>query len=206
MRRCFKKYVCILMILIFLSGCGRGGDSIYCDESSISTEESFSTVVAEEETAVRESAIIYVHVCGQVKNPGLYELSGDARVGAAIQAAGGFTKEADEASINLAEYATDGSQIYVASIEENKETRTGGSGTSPSDKADRETNAEGLININTASVTELTTLSGIGDSRAEAIVEYRTEHGAFSSIEEIKEVSGIGDSIYDKIKDKITVG
>lgn len=140
-----------------------------------------------------EEEVIYVHVCGCVKEPGLYTFCAGERAGDAVKKAGGFTKKANETAINLAELLTDGTQIYVPSREEEFGMER---------EAGRQ---EGKINMNTAGAEELVTLSGIGDSRAQAIVAYREENGAFSSIEDIKNVPGIGEGIFEKIKDMITV-
>ena len=153
------------------------------------------------------SQLIYVHIAGEVSNPGMYELKHDARVSDAIDAAGGLTESADQLSINLARQVTDGEQIVVQAYIEaepgnSKSTDASDSGLPSS------SNTEVLsskVNINTASASELITLDGIGESTAAKIIAYRQANGSFASIEEIKKVSGIGDSKYEAIKDRITV-
>lgn len=137
---------------------------------------------------------IYVHICGEVKNPGVYELPEGSRIFEAVEAAGGFTERAAEASLNLAQMISDGMQIVILSLEEAEEKA----------QAERE-QADGIVNINTASKEQLMTLTGIGESRAEDILRYREESGGFQSIEEIMQVPGIKESAYRKIKDSITV-
>lgn len=159
--------------------------------------------------------IIYVHVCGEVNCPGVYEFNEGDRVYSAIEAAGGFTENACESYVNLAEELTDGSKIVIPNdgqIEENRDIgiiRTGenvySTGAASSEKTDSHGADSGLVNINTASEDRLCTLSGIGKSKAEAIIKYRENAGGFSNKEEIKNVSGIGDGIYAKLKDEITV-
>lgn len=153
------------------------------------------------------SQLIYVHVAGEVSNPGMYELKHDAWVSDAIDAAGGLTENADQLSINLARQVTDGEQIVVQAYIEaepgNSESTDASDSGLPSSL-----NTEVLsskVNINTASASELTTLDGIGESTAAKIIAYRQANGSFASIEEIKKVSGIGDKKYEAIKDRITV-
>ena len=153
------------------------------------------------------SQLIYVHIAGEVSNPGMYELKHDAQVSDAIDAAGGLTESADQLSINLARQVTDGEQIVVQAYIEaepgnSKSTDASDSGLPSS------SNTEVLsskVNINTASASELITLDGIGESTAAKIIAYRQANGSFASIEEIKKVSGIGDRKYEAIKDRITV-
>lgn len=145
-------------------------------------------------TAARK---IYIHICGCVKHPGLYVFTGEVRGGEAIEKAGGFARGADEAEVNQAQILTDGMQLYVPSVGE-EETRSG-------EKDPVTSKEEKLVNINTAETEELTSLSGIGEAKALAVLSYRRENGSFSSIEDIKNVPGIGEGIFEKIKDYITV-
>ena len=108
--------------------------------------------------------------------------------------AGGFTKEASQSSLNLAETIADGMQIVILSKEEAMAVRN-----------TAEEQAAGLININKASKEQLMTLPGIGASRAEDIIRYREEAGGFQCIEDIMKVSGIKDAAFQKIKDSIAV-
>lgn len=136
---------------------------------------------------------IAVHICGEVKNPGVYELPEGSRLEAALEAAGGFTQDAEEASINLAAAAQDGSQIVVRAVGEQEPA-----GRSAVDE-------DGVVDLNRAAKEELCTLPGIGESRAEAILAYREEHGAFQKPEDLMRVSGIKEGSYAKLKDKIKV-
>lgn len=156
-----------------------------------------------------ETEDIFVHVCGCVKKPGLYRLASGARTQEAVDAAGGFTKKADQTAKNLAEILTDGIQVYIPSKEETAGAQPAGGAGSASDisqsSAGSGNAASGLVNINTASKNDLMTLPGIGESRAAAIIACREEQGSFASIEEIKNASGIGEGIFNQIKDMITV-
>lgn len=147
-----------------------------------------------EETLPPEEEKLVVHICGAVVNPGVYELPKGSRIYQAVEAAGGFSGEAFGDSLNQAEYLQDGSRIYVPTVEEAADYA-----------AESSTADSGLVNINTASETELCTLSGIGSSKAESIIKYRTENGNFSTIEDIMKVEGIKDGLFQKIKDSITV-
>ena len=148
---------------------------------------------------------LYVHVCGAVNAPGVYELRTDARIYEALEAAGGMTEDAAADWINQAEALSDGERIYVPTQEEAEESAQSVSG----QWADPNRNAGGSvsdkININTAAKEELMTLSGIGASKAESILKYRQEHGNFQSIEDLKKIEGIKDGVFNKIKDDITV-
>jgi len=146
-----------------------------------------------------------VHVAGAVVRPGVYSLGEDSRVSDAVEAAGGFVVEADKNALNLAAHLEDGERLdipYVAGFVPQEEQGfvvvTEGT-PSPLIGGD-------LININTASVEELDKLPGIGQTTAINIINYRTTHGYFATIEDITKVSGVLPSIYDEIKDLITVG
>ena len=146
---------------------------------------------------------IQVYVCGAVARPGVYTLSWDGRVRAAIAAAGSTTSDADLVMVNLSERVRDEQQIYVPYKSEAATpilptpVLHAGS-TSQSTPAQR-------ININTASSSELEALSGIGPVLAQRILEYRSANGPFVSIERIKDVKGIGDHTFENIKDMIAV-
>ena len=168
------------------------------------------------ETAVSgetAAAHLFVHVCGEVKKPGVYELPFDARVCDALEAAGGLTAEAAEEAVNQAAPLADGQQVVIPSREEAASGILTGAGSSISGGAsgtqDGASGADGqteaLVNINLATEEELQTLPGIGEAKAADIVAYRELTGGFSSIEDIMKVSGIKDSLFNRIKDKIVV-
>lgn len=143
--------------------------------------------------------VIMVDIKGQVANPGVYELQTGARAKDAIQAAGGFLETAETLSINLAMVIQDEMVLYVPEIGEEAAV--------PAIQAHQPAAAEAgsLVNLNTATAEELMTLNGIGPSKAEAILSYRTENGNFQSIEDLTKVSGIGDKTFEKLKEAITV-
>ncbi len=139
---------------------------------------------------------IAVDVGGAVVNPGVYQLPVGSRVEDAIEAAGGMLPEAYTEIVNMAGPLSDGSKVLVPLRSEKSEDG------SPGEDADVE--AGELVNINTADKDSLITLPGIGESKAEAIIAYRTENGPFTDPQELMEVSGIGPGIYEKLKDLIT--
>jgi len=156
---------------------------------------------AADEAAETESASesgIWVYVCGAVRSPGVYYVDSDARVFEAVDLAGGFSADAREDAVNLAETMTDGERILVPDVSmENADAEA------LSLQADVPGSA-GKVNINRADVSELMTLPGIGESKARAIVAYRQEH-PFQSIDEIMNVSGIKEGSFEKIRDLITI-
>ncbi len=146
---------------------------------------------------------IAIHICGKVNSPGVVYLEEGARVKDAVDAADGFSEEADTEWINLASYLKDGERIYIPGKEETAEMR-------PEDRirgADGNEKEEGattaVVNINTADAARLTTLPGIGSSRANDIIAYRERVGRFEKKEDIKKVSGIGEALYSRIADRI---
>ena len=156
-----------------------------------------------------QPARLSVHVVGEVANPGLYEVDAGSRVQAAIDAAGGFTNDANQGSVNLAREIVDGEQIVVAS---KNASAAGGSGAGSAGTASSGTSASGasgasggLVNINTADIAGLSSLSGIGEATAKKIIADREKNGPFKTTKDITRVSGIGDKKYEAIKDSITV-
>lgn len=149
----------------------------------------------------QEDTTITVYVSGEVNSPGLVELPSDSRIADAIKACGDFTPLADKAKINLAQKLTDGMQIQVNSktpINNSNEQVNDTNSNSPNNNS-----SSNLININTATKEDLDTLPGIGPATAQKIIDYRQEHGNFSSIEDIKNVKGIGEAKFSKMQDKI---
>lgn len=145
---------------------------------------------------------VFVHICGEVRNPGVYELAAGSRVYEALAEAGGVTEAAASDYLNQAAEVLDGQRIVVPAIEEMEaasllETQTG--------FVFSEQPKNGLVNINTAGEEQLMTVPGIGESKAKSIIAYRTEHGKFETIEEIQNIAGIKSGIYEKIKEHICV-
>lgn len=152
-----------------------------------------------------EINLIKIHIIGEIKNPGIIEITEGSRIADAIEKAGGVTKEADVSKVNLAYLLQDGQKVYIPNKNDEEIEYiedTAGNNVIVEDKTSKK---ESKININTATQTELETLSGIGPSTALKIINYRKENGKFNSIDEIMNVSGIGEAKYESIKDYICV-
>lgn len=194
---------------------GKTQEAEYVPDAEKTADE--GNAAAEEVITVKEPVVIYVHICGAVVNPGVYELDAGSRVFEGVEAAGGFSEEACEDYVNQAEMLQDGQRLLIPTLEEAEavqdadfyheswridalEAEQSAAGESASVG-----NADGLVNINTADESELSSIDGIGAGKAAAIVKYRQENGNFQSIQDIMKVSGIKEGTYEKIKDKITV-
>jgi competence protein ComEA len=140
------------------------------------------------------SATVTVHVVGEVRHPGVYELPGDARVRDAVTAAGGLLGAADESGINLARVAVDGEQIVVP----RKGEATGGAGAAGGSGA-----GPTKVDLNTATAAELDALPGVGPATAAKIVADRAANGPFRSVDDLMRVSGIGPAKFDALKDLV---
>lgn len=161
---------------------------------------------ADESSDKSSSAVeVYVDVDGAVVKPGVYLLKDGARVSQAIDAAGGLTAEADVTGLNRASKITDGQKIHVPTVGEQQAAAAVDGGESGSAATPGAGSSSGLVNINTASAAELQTLSGIGPSMAQLIIDERTQNGAFASVDDLMRVSGIGEKKLAKIKDCICV-
>ncbi len=197
-----KKIGCVLLtslpLLVFLA-CGVAGETMELADLQLPETEYTNTeeIVAKEElleTQENTPATVYVHICGEVISPGVYQVSAESRIYDVLLLAGGFSEDAAQEAVNLAEMVTDGMQVVIPSTEEWQE-----------EKDALEKQREGLVNINTASLEELCTLPGVGESRAQDIIAYRVSYGGFKTIEEIMQVSGIKEGLYQKIQSKIYI-
>ena len=171
-------------------------------------------------TGETQPEMIYVDVCGAVANPGVFQLAAGSRVFQAIEAAGGYLPKAVQNCVNRAGVLTDGQQLYILTQEEMEQQgldpaemsgasdgqMNGSAGTGQNTGMNAQVQQDNRININTADVTQLTTLTGIGATRAQAIIAYRQENGPFAAIEDIMNVQGIKEGTFAKIKDEIVVG
>lgn len=216
--RICQMAVCSCLLIQVLTGCQKDQMELIEETDIVSEQvaeepekgpEKGSEQEAEKETAPEEEQeLVYVFLCGAVMAPGVYELPEGSRVYEAISLAGGYTRQADECYLNIARTVVDGEQIYVPRIGEDAEKLQAmeAGGLSRNDSPAGSGGASGeKVNINTASAEVLCTLPGIGQTKANDIIRYRTENGAFQSIEEIKQVSGIKNAVYEKIEEYITI-
>lgn len=170
-------------------------DDLLAAQMEVATEEEVERV----ESKPVEPELFMVDVKGEVHEPGVYELPADGRVKDAIAMAEGLTDEANELAINFAQKVEDQMVIYVPHIDDDAgtpEIATAGGGSD---------SGELVININTASEQELMTLSGIGQAKAQQIIQYREENGLFDTPEDLMNVSGIGEKSFETLKDSIKV-
>lgn len=163
-----------------------------------------------EETEEKVITKIMVHVSGSVNKEGIIELDENSRIADAIEMAGGLKEDADISKINLAYILEDGMKVHIPSkndtevIEDNTSNYIESKSIEDKSKS-TESKATSIVNINTASQSQLETLPGIGPSTALKIINYRNENGKFKTIEDIKNVSGIGESKFNNIKNLISV-
>ena len=196
-----KKYLFafVFAFTVFLTACGSPPRE-YITELS----ESAFAGKSESSSAAESTALVGVYVCGAVEAPGVVELPEGARVADAIAAAGGLRADADTRLLNQARRVADGEQITVLTAVEAEAYLKDDPG-QLSGKQSGAPVSDGRVNLNLADAETLKTLPGIGESKADRILEYRQAHGRFGSTEELMNVSGIGSGVYEKIKDYIKV-
>ena len=209
-----RKYLVLLIIPILLL-------LFFCSNSNSNHDE-----IIEEEIETEKS--LSIDIKGAVKNPGVYELKDGSVVKDAIDVSGGLLESANTEHINLSKKIVDEMVIIIYTNEEIQEMTEGNTSVKVVDKEcicpkiennacidnnnkytniSNETNqgTSNKISLNNASKEELMTLNGIGESKANAIIEYRNNNGLFKQIEDITNVKGIGNSVYEKIKDRLTL-
>lgn len=195
----FKSNKFTIISILILSACGylflyiqeEKNENILIEPEEIKIEEKIEEVI-------EEPVKIYVDVAGEVINPGVYVLDEFSRVNDLIMVAGGVTEEANLENVNLAYMLSDGIKITIPNKKNKSNAPILQNSLSYTSKSE-------VVNINEATIEELMTLSGIGESIAEDIIEYREIKGRFKNKEDIMNVSGIGESKYNKIKNKIVV-
>ena len=186
-----RRYIVILLgILVYLSGCGNDTQIMVSEETGTIESSTNNQVITENTEADNP---IFVYVCGEVQNPGVYEVTADARVCDVIDKAGGFSEYADAKALNLADHVEDAEKIYVPNMQE--------------DRLQEEDSQEedGLLDLNKATKEQLMTLPGIGETKADLILEYRETKGPFQSVEELMEIQGIKERTLNQIKASVKI-
>lgn len=209
--------ITVLVLMMVLTGCRRADSAevILTDDSLESasiqiTDDDNEALASETSDGGTSDKELVIFVCGAVNEPGVYYLKEGHRAVDAIEAAGGFSEDADKTIVNLAAPLSDGIKLQIPTKEEAAGALADGrSFDSAIDgslgNCSSQVSDGSLVNINRASIDELKTLPGIGDGIAGKIVDYRSENGNFTCIEDIMKVSGIKDKLFSKIKDHITV-
>ena len=202
----YKKVLSIIggvlaVIVIILVGRGMMASSM---KEKVMVTNAVNTTRVEEITTIMPQNC-YVDIKGEVLRPGVYEFSCESRMQEVIKKAGGFTEEADETKINLAQKISDQMQIIVPNLHSKQE---GGVTEGNSEKGNLSNTTpsnlkQGTVNINTAMLEELQTIKGIGKKKAEAILQYRKEHGAFRTKEDLLQVKGIGKKALEAIESQV---
>ena len=202
----YKKVLSIIggvLAVIVIILVGRGMMASPTKEKVMVTNAVNTTRVEETTTMMPQNC--YVDIKGEVLRPGVYEFSCESRMQDVIKKAGGFTEEADETKINLAQKISDQMQIIVPNLHSKQE---GGVTEGNSEKGNLSNTTlsnskQGTVNINTATLEELQTIKGIGKKKAEAILQYRKEHGAFRTKEDLLQVKGIGKKALEAIESQV---
>ena len=202
----YKKVLSIIggvLAVIVIILVGRGMMASSTKEKVMVTNAVNTTRVEETTTMMPQNC--YVDIKGEVLRPGVYEFSCESRMQDVIKKAGGFTEEADETKINLAQKITDQMQIIVPNVHSKQEDglTEGNSEKGSSITTSVSNSKQGTININTATLEELQTIKGIGKKKAEAILQYRKEHGAFRTKEDLLQVKGIGKKALEAIESQV---
>lgn len=200
----------IVCCIYFLESKDRNSNVENITESGIiESETKNSNNIKSDDEHHKDTEEIYIHIIGEVQNPGVITLPKGSRIADAIEKAGGITESADVSKINLVYILSDGQKLKIPSIYDEKNDQENYIITSTEGNIIHgETNGKeikGKININTASQTELETITGVGPSLASKIITYRKKNGKFKTIEELKNVSGIGDSKFETIKEEIEI-
>lgn len=201
-----KRFGCLFgLALLCLCACSQNTD-IYLEEyrentlTTECTEADPGATESEVEDTTEEEATCYVYICGAVMKPGVYVLPEESRIYEVIREAGGLTADADDTFVNQAERVTDGMMIRIYTKDEAAELEA-----EIGDVSADDSQKDSRLNINTASISELMTLPGIGSAKAEAIVSYREAYGDFSSIEDLMNIPGIKEGIFRQLKEHIKV-
>ncbi len=216
---------CLVLTVLLLCGCTTQNDlEIVRDDTASQDVAAYDAAPQEQLSQVQDTASqeddsqvpqteppnIYVQIVGAIRHPGVYEMPSGSRVFEVVEKAGGMTEDAAVDAVNQALPVADGDMIVLYTKQEWEQSRqelalAEHANVDGADSQEGEMAGDGKVNINTADVGQLCTIAGIGEVRAQSIVEYRQQHGLFQTIDEIKNVPGIKEGLFEKIKDKIKV-
>jgi competence protein ComEA len=192
------------MTILFAAGCAGQNNTTYSLKGKLPLAEEDTSGGADSTARNTDSDTVLVHICGEVRTPGVYELTADSRICDVLFLAGGFTADADTEAVNMAAGIEDGMQIVIPTETDRTQEMTGNSSDRTGETAAGKKESQ-LVNINTADKETLMSLPGIGAGKAEAVIAYREAGGVFKDIKDIMLVDGIKEGVYAKIKDKICV-
>lgn len=170
------------------------------DQLSVTSSSQNTSVVSSSPT-VNSRGPVWIDVKGAVTTPGLYRLKNGARVNEALQAAGGPLDNADMRQVNLAKQLSDQQVVYVPRQGEKAPASIG----STTEESNSSADSGSIVNLNTATKEQLCQITGIGDKKADLILQYREQHGQFKSVDELTQINGFGEKTVAKIKDQVAV-
>ena len=204
-----KKIICIILIISVLII----GLVIYkeinkadlIEEADIVVQEEKNKIENENKQVEKNDNKIFVHIAGEVQNPGVFEIEEGRRINDLIQLAGGLTENADISKINLVYVLEDGMKISIPNKNESNIVDEDDTEKYVDKENGKDNTKTQKVNINKATQSELENLPGIGPSIATKIIDYRNSNGSFSNIEDLKKVSGIGENKFNKLKDYVCV-
>ena len=182
----------VLLLLVGVGGLFSKKEEAVEDVTVVET----TMLVEKTQDSTTQESVIFVDIKGAVNNPGVYQMKSGDRVKDALDAAGGLTDEADSQKVNLAQRVEDQMVIVVPKVGEEVTEM-------PAGATSKEASKEGKVNINTATVEELKTLKGVGEKKAEAIIEYRKKNGSFQTKEDLMKVRGIGKKLFESFQERI---
>lgn len=226
----YKKIIVVIVMLLFVLSLFfiNFYNNKQNEKVKVKSKAVIKQTIEKRKEEVKEEKVnyYYVDIKGAVKNPGVYKIEEGKRIIDAINVAGGLTEKSDTSIINLSKKLSDEMLIIVYTFDEIKEYKNKNMEMEEINKKmsekivcpdksndscinnnskNNEVSSNSKVSINTATLDELMTISGIGESKAKEIIKYREENGNFESINEVTNVSGIGDALFEKIKDSITV-
>lgn len=198
--------IALMMLLVTHSGADSQQPQLQNEMSSQTfSGESSAESMATSGSQVASSQSVYVDVKGAVRNPGLKKMSGDMRIIDVVQEAGGFTKNADQRQVNLAQRVTDQQVVYIPRHgEKSPQGSTGTMGTGAA-TAQQGSQSAPEVDLNNADLNQLQQLDGVGEKKAEKIIQYREQNGSFKSVDDLKNVSGFGDKTLERLKPQLRV-